>query len=102
MDTRELTTAYNNLMRTNTTTVDRQSYEEDVELLYKHALEQEPKTGYWTSWYEIIEHEWGTEHDPHCKCSECSTEIDPHTSKFINYCPICGAKIVGYRKREET
>ena len=60
------------------------------------------KTGYWISWYEIIEEEWGTEHNPHCKCSECSTEVDPHTSKFINCCPICGAKIIGYRKREET
>lgn len=62
----------------------------------------QPKTGYWISWYEIIEEEWGTEHNPHCKCSECSTEVDPHTSKFINCCPICGAKIIGYRKREET
>ena len=58
----------------------------------------QPKTGYWISWYEI-EEEWG---NPHCKCSECSTEVDPHTSKFINCCPICGAKIIGYKKREET
>lgn len=61
----------------------------------------QPKTGYWISWYEIIEEEWGTEHNPHCKCSECSTEVDPHTSKFINCCPVCGAKMVGYKKREE-
>ena len=62
----------------------------------------EPKTGYWISWYEVIEEEWGTEHDPHCKCSECNTEVDPHTSKFINCCPVCGAKMVGYKKREEA
>jgi hypothetical protein len=61
----------------------------------------QPKTGYWISWYEIIEEEWGTEHNPHCKCSECSTEVDPHTSKFIKCCPVCGAKMLGYRKREE-
>lgn len=75
--------------------------------LYKAIYElppvtPQPKTGYWISWYEIIEEEWGTEHNPHCKCSECSTEVDPHTSKFINHCPVCGAKIIGYRKREET
>ena len=60
------------------------------------------KTAYWISWYEIIEEEWGTEHNPHCKCSECSTEVDPHTSKFINCCPVCGAKMIGYKKREEA
>ena len=60
----------------------------------------QPKTGYWISWYEIIEEEWGTEHNPHCKCSECNTEVDPHTSKFINCCPVCGAKMIGYKKRE--
>ena len=62
----------------------------------------QPKTAYWISWYEIIEEEWGTEHNPHCKCSECNTEVDPHTSKFINCCPVCGAKMVGYKKREEA
>lgn len=69
--------------------------------LILELLEQEPKTGYWISWYEIIEKELGTEYNPRCKCSECSTEVDPHTSKFTSYCPVCGAKMVGYRKMEE-
>ena len=59
------------------------------------------KTGHWISWYEIIEEERSTEHNPHCKCSECSTEVDPHISQSINCCPVCGAKMVGYRKRED-
>ena len=65
------------------------------------SVQPKQKTGYWISWYEIIEEEWGTEHNPNCKCSECNTEVDPHISKFINCCPVCGAKMVGYKKREE-
>lgn len=53
----------------------------------------EPKTGYWIRWYEKISYENSTEYNPHCKCSECNTEYDPHTSQFIKYCNVCGAKM---------
>lgn len=55
---------------------------------------QEPKTGHWVRWYEIIEEENCTIHDPHCKCSECDKEYDPYTSQFIKYCSNCGAKMI--------
>lgn len=52
------------------------------------------KIGHWVRWYEQKEHEWYTENIPHCKCSECSKEYDPHSSQFINYCPNCNAMMV--------
>lgn len=50
-------------------------------------------TGRWIRWYEVIESADGksTDHIPHCKCSECGTEYDPHSSQFIKYCNECGA-----------
>ena len=49
--------------------------------------------GEWIYWYEKIENDTCTEYRPHCKCSECGTEYDSHTVKFINFCPNCGAKM---------
>ncbi len=51
------------------------------------------KIGRWIRWYEIIEDECCTIHDPYCKCSECGKEYDPYLSQFIKYCNECGAKM---------
>lgn len=53
------------------------------------------RTGKWIRWYEEIENDTCTEYIPHCKCSECGTEYDPHTVKFINFCTYCGADMRG-------
>lgn len=62
------------------------------------ALEQEPKKGHWIRWYEIIEQEHCTIHDPHCKCSECNQEYEPYIASLFNYCPNCGAKMEGVQE----
>ena len=49
------------------------------------------KKGKWICWYEEIENDTCTEYIPHSKCSECGTEYDSHTIKFINFCNYCGA-----------
>lgn len=54
-----------------------------------------PKRGKWMCWHEKIENDSCTEYIPHCKCSECGTEYDSHTVKFINFCPNCGACMKG-------
>jgi len=59
------------------------------------------KTGHWIRWYERKENNGYTENIPHCKCSECNTEYDSHTSQFIKYCNECGAKMVEPQKSEE-
>ena len=59
------------------------------------------QTGEWIRWYEVVEHEKSTEHIPHCKCSVCNREQDPHSAKFINFCPNCGAKMVEPQESEE-
>ena len=57
------------------------------------ALENQ-KIGHWIRWYEETQRGTHyTESIPHCKCSECNKEYDPYTSKFIKYCPECGAKM---------
>ena len=56
---------------------------------------EKEKTGKWIRWYETIEQEHCTIHDPHCKCSECNQEYDPYIASLFNYCPNCGAKMVG-------
>ena len=56
------------------------------------------KIGYWVRWYEVKEYSWGTEHNPHCKCSECGREYDPHTSQFIKYCSNCGTRLLEKKK----
>lgn len=69
--------------------------------LILELLEQEPKTAHWIRWYEKVEEEYGTMFDSHCKCSGCNTEIEPYTSKFVNFCPKCGARIVEPQESEE-
>lgn len=59
------------------------------------------RTGHWVRWYEIIEEESCTIHDPHCKCSECDKEYDPYISQFIKYCSNCGAKMIAESEVQE-
>jgi hypothetical protein len=63
---------------------------EDVETL--PPVNPQP-TGHWVRWYEQKENDGCIEHIPHCKCSECGKEYDPHSSQFIKYCNECGAKM---------
>ena len=51
------------------------------------------KQGHWIRWYEQKENDRCIEHIPHCKCSECGKEYDPHSSQFIKFCSNCGAKM---------
>lgn len=62
------------------------------------SVEVNEKIGYWVRWYEVKEYSWGTEHNPHCKCSECGREYDPHTSQFIKYCSNCGTRLLEKKK----
>lgn len=57
------------------------------------SAQPERNTGKWIFWYEEIKNDTCTEYIPHCKCSECGTEYDSHTVKFINFCQNCGAKM---------
>ena len=57
------------------------------------TIEPERKKGKWIRWYEIKENETGTEYIPHCRCSDCGTVYDPHSSKFVSFCNVCGAKM---------
>ena len=60
------------------------------------------KSGKWIRWREEIQRGTHyTENVPHCKCSECDTEYDTYASRFINYCPNCGAKMVETQESEE-
>lgn len=59
-----------------------------------------PKTGHWIRWYEQKEYDWGIDNIPHCKCSECGKEYDPHSSQFIKYCCECGVKMTEARDME--
>lgn len=51
------------------------------------------KTGHFVRWYEVKENKNGEDYIPQCKCSECGTAFEPHTSNFIKYCYMCGAKM---------
>lgn len=64
--------------------------------------EQEPKTGHWIRLYEQKEDDLVVDNIPHCKCSECGTEYDPHSSQLIKYCPNCGARMVDPQESEEV
>jgi len=69
-----------------------QRHDEDM----KHAPTiEERKKGKWERWYEKLEDASGVEYIPFCRCSECKTQYDPHSSKFINFCPNCGADMRG-------
>ena len=61
----------------------------------KKDAQPERKKGKWICWYEEIKSESCIEYIPHCKCSECGTEYDSHTVKFINFCSHCGADMRG-------
>lgn len=84
------------------TKTDTWSIKDVADTLVKHGLivEQEPKTGHWIRWYEQKETEWYIENIPHCKCSECGKEYDPHSSQFIKYCNECGARMVEPQESE--
>lgn len=78
-------------------------YEEETEeakFMAIKALEQDPKTGHWIRWYEQKENDCVVDNIPHCKCSECGKEYDPHSSQFIKYCNECGAKMVEPQESE--
>ena len=62
----------------------------------------QPKAGHWIRWYEQKETDWYVENIPHCKCSECGKEYDPHSSQFIKYCNECGAKMVEPQESESN
>lgn len=75
---------------------------EDIDELEKKWGAEEVKTGHWIRWYEQKETDWYIENIPHCKCSECSKEYDPHSSQFIKYCNECGARMVESQESEEV
>lgn len=68
----------------------------------KKPVTPQPKTGHWVRWYEIIEKEYCTIHEPHCKCSECNREYEPYIASLFNYCPNCGARMFEQRESEEV
>ena len=49
------------------------------------------RKGKWIRWHETIEDASGVEYMPRCKCSECGKEYEEHSTRFINFCPNCGA-----------
>ena len=53
------------------------------------------QTGEWIKWWEVIKHERSEEYISRWKCSVCGKEQDPHSAKFINFCPNCGADMRG-------
>ena len=77
-----------------------ESYIADMKDLPSAGPERE--SAEWVCWYEKIENDTCTEYRPHCKCSECGTEYDSHTVKFINFCSCCGAKMKLSNKEENN
>lgn len=59
------------------------------------SVQPERKKGKWIRWYEEIESGSCTDYIPHCKCSECGTDINARSSLFIKFCPYCGADMRG-------
>ena len=59
------------------------------------TIETERKKGKWIRWYEEIKSGSCTDYIPHCKCSECGTDINARSSLFIKFCPYCGADMRG-------
>ena len=59
------------------------------------SAQSERKRGKWERWVDRVEHSRGVEYIPRCRCSECGTEYDPNSAKFINFCPQCGADMRG-------
>ena len=54
-----------------------------------YKVESEDKRGKWITEYEEIKHNWGSEHNPHTRCSVCNKEY--LNTEFMNYCPNCGS-----------
>ena len=67
--------------------------EKDLKAL--SSAQPERKKGMWKRWYETLEDASGVTYIPRCQCSECGTEYDPNSAKFINFCPQCGADMRG-------
>lgn len=59
------------------------------------SAQLEQKKGIWKRWHETLEDASGVTYITRCQCSECGTEYDPHSAKFINFCPQCGADMRG-------
>ena len=59
------------------------------------SVQPDRKCGKWERWTDKVEHSRGVEYIPRCRCSECGTEYDPNSAKFINFCPQCGADMRG-------
>ena len=64
------------------------------DIIEKMPPVKEPKIGHWIRWYEQKDFGLYIGHIPHCRCSECGKEYDPHSSQFIKFCSECGAKMV--------
>ena len=65
----------------------------EIQKAYELGKASQSKIGHWIRWYERKEYDWGIDNIPHCKCSECGKEYDPHSSQFIKYCCECGVKM---------
>ena len=76
---------------------DTENIEDLIILITYMGSVQPSRKGHWIRWREDFEYiERGvTESVPHCQCSECKKEYDPHTAQFINFCPNCGADMRG-------
>ena len=59
-------------------------------------------TGHWIRWYEEVATDKSTSHIPHCKCSKCDTHYDPYSSRFIKFCPNCGARMVEQERSNDN
>ena len=74
------------------------SYEDTINKLTEAiANTQELKTGHW------IETNFETENLVHGYCSECGWKSNYYEDDVVgmNYCPNCGAKMVGLQESEE-
>lgn len=75
-------------------------FERLIELAESNStIDTQPKTGHWIRWYEGIDRGRCIDRIPHCKCSECGKEYDPHSSQFIKYCCECGARMFELQKK---
>lgn len=65
------------------------------ELEHLPSAQPERENGSWIRWYETKKDDYGVEYIPHCKCSKCGTEYDPHSSISISFCNVCGSDMRG-------
>lgn len=53
------------------------------------------RTAHWVKKYDVSElSRYATEYTPKWYCSWCGQSYDPHMADDINYCCICGAKML--------